>query len=232
LGKRLGVHLDKARQCEEKAAQHCTAAGQLLLEAQKLCNEDGFTVFKKKFCPNLGRSRAYELLAIANGKKSIEGTKAGTRERVARHRASKAASVTVTDSTPRTNTICNTEADPDVSATKRKEEYAAAEGADHGDEVGITPRSAIRDLILKEFFAQVSGAEIYDRIPTTCRAAVIGELLDRLTVAGMLGAMSPEFGRDLRSRVPEKRKTLNLSTVSGNDAGKEPRSSEAPVSSN
>jgi hypothetical protein len=57
---------------------------------------DGFEAFHSKFCPELGQSRTYELLAIAAGTKTVEQLRAETRERVARHRAEKASSVSVT----------------------------------------------------------------------------------------------------------------------------------------
>jgi hypothetical protein len=97
LAKLISVHLEKADKYEEKRDQNRTTAGQYLAEAEKACDEGGFTAFREKFLPDLGRTRAYELLQIAKGTKSEEEIKAGNRERVARHRANKAASVTVTD---------------------------------------------------------------------------------------------------------------------------------------
>ena len=99
LQKRIAAHLDKAGKYEEKAEQHRTSAGQLFAQVKETCDESGFAAFHEKFFPNLGRSRTYELLAIGTGKKSVEEVRASTRERVARYRASKAASVTVTDNT-------------------------------------------------------------------------------------------------------------------------------------
>jgi len=98
LAKRIAAHLEKARKCKQKAEQHNISAGQHLAQAQKLCDEGGFKAFHEKLCPNLGKSRAHELLQIATNKKSIEEIKDSTRERVAKHRAKRAASsVTVTD---------------------------------------------------------------------------------------------------------------------------------------
>src|SRR5262249_11268973 len=58
----------------------------------------GFNAFREKFFPDLGKSRVYELLSIATNKKSSEDIKAGTRKRVADHRARKRNdSVTVTE---------------------------------------------------------------------------------------------------------------------------------------
>src|SRR6516165_599126 len=99
LQKRIAAHLDKASKYDEKAEQHRTSAGQLFAQVQKAFDEGGFAAFHEKFFSNLGRSRTYELLAIGTGKKSVEEVRASTRERVARYRASKAASVTVTDNT-------------------------------------------------------------------------------------------------------------------------------------
>jgi hypothetical protein len=99
-GKRIAAHADKARKCEEKAGQHYNSIAQLLAAAQRACNDGGFTAFRGRFLPELGKSRVYELLAIAKNKKSVEETKANTRERVAKHRANKAAggvSATVTE---------------------------------------------------------------------------------------------------------------------------------------
>ena len=97
LGKQITAHLTKATQCEDKAEQHRISAGQLLAEAKKACDDGGFDAFREKCCPKLAKSRAYELLAIAINKKSIEESKANTRGRVAKHQANKANSVTVTE---------------------------------------------------------------------------------------------------------------------------------------
>ena len=100
LGKRIFAHFDKARQCQEKAEQHYTAIAQHLAKAKEACDADGFDAFRERFFPDLGKSRVYELLAIANGKKSVEEINASTRARVAKHRANKAGppvSVTVTE---------------------------------------------------------------------------------------------------------------------------------------
>jgi hypothetical protein len=98
IAQQINAHWEKARKCEAKADQHYTAIAQYLAQAQAACDEGGFTAFREKFCPNLGQSRAYELLSIATKEKSIEDVRASTRARVARHRANKAkASVTVTE---------------------------------------------------------------------------------------------------------------------------------------
>jgi hypothetical protein len=55
-----------------KANDNWITVTQLLAEAKAKCNAGGFKAFKEKFCPDLGRSRIYELLAIGAGKKTSE----------------------------------------------------------------------------------------------------------------------------------------------------------------
>jgi hypothetical protein len=66
----------------------------------------------------------------------------------------------------------------------------------------------LRDLILEEFFAQASGADIYDRIPADRLDEVIPALLDKLTVEGMRTRMSDPFFQEVRRKLaaPEKAK--------------------------
>ncbi len=90
-GKHIAAHLEKAHKCEDKADQHYTSIGQYLAKAKETCDEGGFAAFHEKFCPNLGRTRAYELLAVGQNKKSLEDFRAGNRERAAKHRAKKSA---------------------------------------------------------------------------------------------------------------------------------------------
>jgi hypothetical protein len=122
-------------------------------------------------------------------------------------------------------------ADEDPSIEQRRAEHAALfgdadsaapESADSAVESassaelllevwnGSTPedRQFIRDLVLEEFFAQASGADIYDHIPAASLDKVCSAFLDKLTVDGMRTRMSAEFGRQLRARLPApKRKS-------------------------
>jgi len=101
LGKRITAHLAQAAKSDDKAQQHRISAGQLLAEAKKACDDSGFDAFREKYCPKLGKSRAYELLAIATNKKTVEENRAEGRERQARSRANRKTatvnSVTVTE---------------------------------------------------------------------------------------------------------------------------------------
>ncbi len=100
IGREITERLEEAYEQKKLADDHVIAVKKLIAEAKELCDVGGFDAFREKLFQNLGKSRAYEMLAIATNKKTIEETRAGTRERVAKHRANKAEatfSVTVTD---------------------------------------------------------------------------------------------------------------------------------------
>ena len=100
LGRRIAAHLQKVRDYEAKAHEKAgvelrkaddnwTTVTQLLAEAKAKCSTDGFKAFKEKYCPDLSRSRIYELLQIGSGKKTIEESRAAKRESVAKSRGKK-----------------------------------------------------------------------------------------------------------------------------------------------
>ena len=86
-----------------------------------------------------------------------------------------------------------------------------------------TDRQLIRDLVIEEYFAATTGADLFLRIPADRRRDVISELLDRLGAEGLRQIMSPELKCELQKRASVKGKSINLtptsSTVSGDDAG-------------
>jgi hypothetical protein len=61
----------------------------LLVQARAKCKEAGesFEKFRKQYCPDLSRSRLYVVLAIADGRKTVEQDRAEKRESVAKSRA-------------------------------------------------------------------------------------------------------------------------------------------------
>jgi hypothetical protein len=61
----------------------------LLAEAAKLCDRKGFEAFKECYCPEFSESWTYQLLAVQEGRKTLEELRAATRLRVAKHRAAK-----------------------------------------------------------------------------------------------------------------------------------------------
>jgi hypothetical protein len=71
-----------------KAAEKRAALEQALVEARDLCKAAGqsFKAFKKKFAPDYGRTRLYQILAIADGRKTVEEVREEERERKRRQR--------------------------------------------------------------------------------------------------------------------------------------------------
>jgi hypothetical protein len=100
LAKEITEGLEKVYEQEKLADDQVIAVKKLIAEVKALCDVGGFAAFREKFFPNLGKSRVYELLAIATNKKSVEEARASNRKRLAKHRANKAEapnSVTVTE---------------------------------------------------------------------------------------------------------------------------------------
>jgi hypothetical protein len=135
IGREITARIDKLEKLTAKGVDHVDSIEQLLAEAEKLCGtSEAFEAFKRQHCPKLGKSRAYELLAIKEGRKSVEDSRAATRARVSKHRAAKRA-VTESDSVtsdPQTkgvvpSTPINEPEAREVSAEERKAEYAATD---------------------------------------------------------------------------------------------------------
>lgn len=78
IGKQIEVKLAKADMYQGKAIDMFDLIGRLLDEAKEFCDGGGFDAFKRTCCPSLGKSRAYEMLAIASGKKALEDVRAET----------------------------------------------------------------------------------------------------------------------------------------------------------
>jgi len=93
IGDEITEHFKRAQDQARLLDKEVAELQGLIEEARGLCDKDGFEVFRQKFFPNLRKSRVYELLAIASGKRSAEEIKASNRERQAKHRAKQAASV-------------------------------------------------------------------------------------------------------------------------------------------
>jgi hypothetical protein len=108
LGYRIAAHLQKVRDYEAKAHEKAgvelrkaddnwTTVTQLLAEAKVKCDAGGFKAFKERFCPDLSRSRIYELLQIGSGKKTLEESRAAKRKSVAKSRKKVSATNDVAD---------------------------------------------------------------------------------------------------------------------------------------
>src|SRR5260370_5804546 len=88
IGRTITAQLAKADKATERADNHLITVNQLIAEARALCDSDGFDAFRETFCPTLGRSRAYAVLAITAGKRTIDQDRAESRKRQANKRAS------------------------------------------------------------------------------------------------------------------------------------------------
>ena len=87
IGREITERLKKADKQTQLADDHVIAVNQLLAEAKELCDGGGFNKFRELFCPQLKKSQAYALLAIARGKKTFAEHRAEERERRQRTRA-------------------------------------------------------------------------------------------------------------------------------------------------
>jgi hypothetical protein len=90
LGAEIVARIAAAKKARSKAHDHELAAGLRLIEARDKTGAT-FPDFLQKFCPDLKKSRAYQLIAIAGGKTTAEAERTKTAERVRKHRAAKAA---------------------------------------------------------------------------------------------------------------------------------------------
>jgi hypothetical protein len=86
-GKTVAAQLQKVRDYEasakEKAGHELKKADEFwisltktLAEVKAKCKGLGFKAFKEKYCPDLSRSRICELVAVGDGKKTLEETRA------------------------------------------------------------------------------------------------------------------------------------------------------------
>src|SRR5271170_150886 len=91
IGQEIAARLAKADKQTELAQNHLIAIDRLLAEAKELCDGGGFKKFRELFCPQLGKSQAYALLAIAAGKKTLAEHRTKERERKQRTRANQKA---------------------------------------------------------------------------------------------------------------------------------------------
>ena len=91
LGKEILARVESGNKARQKSEDHYKAAGLRLLDAKKLAPD--FDTFLTEHCDGLGRTRALELIAIAEGRTSNAEINAKANERKKRHRATKAETV-------------------------------------------------------------------------------------------------------------------------------------------
>ena len=85
LGKHILARIEAGDKSAERASQMYVSAGLQLIEAKRLV--PNFKNFLRDHCNNLSRSRAYELIKIANGKSEEVRSNNRTRDRRRREKA-------------------------------------------------------------------------------------------------------------------------------------------------
>jgi hypothetical protein len=98
IGKEIEAKASKADTYHAKAGDMVASIKQLLVEAEGYCNKSGYNAFRKRFCPSLSKSRAYQLLAIASGKTTVDKVRAEGAARQAKHIAKLRAAATALSS--------------------------------------------------------------------------------------------------------------------------------------
>jgi len=87
LARAIKAHIDKGDKAKDKAEQHYIAAGQYLKQLKDGHSQAGFLkIVQEKI--GIGKTRTYELLAIADGTKTVEQTRGETNVRKVKHRQS------------------------------------------------------------------------------------------------------------------------------------------------
>jgi hypothetical protein len=140
IGHEITSRVEELDKLGAKAVDHVDSIDYLLVEDEKLCDTaEAFAAFKQKRCPELGRSRTYELLAIKEGRNSREEIRALNRARVAKHRAGKKA---VADKPSITSQAAAAECLEQAADLKHKAQVIAKPIASVADNLPFFPPSA------------------------------------------------------------------------------------------
>lgn len=89
LGREAKARIDQGDKAKDRAEQMYISAGLYLKEAKARVEKRKditWVQYLVKHCP-VGKSRSYELIAIADGRKTVEEVRIATNERKAKHRA-------------------------------------------------------------------------------------------------------------------------------------------------
>ena len=154
IAARVKIMRDYDAAAEEKAGHELRKAQDerdtinnvLLVQARAKCKEAGesFEKFRKQYCPDLSRSRLYTVLAIADGRKTVEQDRAEKRESVAKSRA-KVSSTSHVGDTPRVPGVATpngTTLDTSGFSPKALEQIARVTGNDVDTEASAEARKA------------------------------------------------------------------------------------------
>lgn len=143
LGASAHGHYKAAEKAQEKAEQQMMSAGLYLKEAQerlKRRKDMNFAEFLLKHCP-IGKSRAYEIIAIADGRKTVEEVREANAFRQAEKRQRDVNVRDVTDTQPEKPNVFN-EAPPQPKPQPKPQSF-------------VDQAQAAHDALLKEVIALV-----------------------------------------------------------------------------
>jgi hypothetical protein len=155
IAARVTIMRDYDAAAEEKAGhdlrkaqdERDTINSVLLVQARAKCKEAGesFEKFRKQYCPDLSRSRLYTVLAIADGRKTVEQDRAEKRESVAKSRAKVSSTSAVGDTprVPRVATPNGTTLDTSGFSPKALEQIVKVTGNDVDTEASAEARKAV-----------------------------------------------------------------------------------------
>jgi hypothetical protein len=121
-----------------KADNHWNTISQLLAEVKEKCDGGGFMAFQSKYCPDLGRSRIYELLAIGSGKKTLEESRAEKRKRVTKSRGNVSVTSDVADKPPKVQPTMSRKERGTFVATRERAHEIGCRLSRHGKKYDLT----------------------------------------------------------------------------------------------
>ena len=193
IGKEINARLAKVDAAFEQAENHKIAISQLLGETKALCDEGGFEVFREKFCLGLSNSRSYELHAIAAGRKTIEQTKAETRERQTKHRAKTMAKLAEAKAKLAEIEAANPVSHGQVRASFGHGQARAQGGGREGHRVARVQREDIEARADRPAAASRSG--LPRRAYTPPDLLQLGSFLEKVAAAASTEAMKAEHAQ-------------------------------------
>jgi hypothetical protein len=194
FGREIEARVKQLEQYGGKAVDMKDSIEHILRDVRKRCaDDDAFEAFKKRYCPKLGKSRTYELLAIEQGKKTLDQIRSDTRKRVADHRA-KAKEKPVTEN---------------PSVTDREEKADVQPGSDPDDQSNWTEEDIAAQIArdVEESLAEWKGQRDVDAIRDRVLDLIKFKPTSDVPVKEMTGSeevpAAPKRGRPKNKPKPE-----------------------------
>ena len=209
LVRTIKAHIERGDKAKDKAEQHYIAAGQHLKELKGQHSgswAEWEELLKDKI--GIGKSRASELMQIADGTKTVEGVAADRRERQRKAAAITKAKLSVDDGENNVTTAgalvpaekeASAEKDGDHLGFFRDGEPISWEEATLGPEGAAALRAvaSIPEANREDFFD-----ELYDRYPDDCGHPIYAENDDLTVVRTLIEAIGVDRARALGENMP------------------------------